>query len=55
VKVSGEDDDCTTESWNILIRSTAGLHTFLSRADPSAQIEGNPAILAVIGNYLQRA
>jgi hypothetical protein len=53
VKVSGEDDDWTTESWNIHIRSTSGLHTFLSRADPSAQIEGNPAIFAVIKNYLQ--
>ena len=54
VKISGEDDDWETESWNIHIKSNAGLHTFLSRSDPSSQIEGNPAIIAVIGNYLRR-
>jgi hypothetical protein len=54
VKVSGEDNDWTTESWNIHIKTSTGLHTILSRSDPIFQIEGNPAIIAVIGNRLRR-
>jgi hypothetical protein len=54
VTYSGEDDDCITESWNLHFRTSSGVYTFLSRSDPLSQIEGNPAILAVIKNYLNR-
>jgi hypothetical protein len=52
VIVSGEDNEWTNESWNIHIRTSTGLHTFLSRSDPTDQITGNPSINAVIGNHL---
>lgn len=55
VTFSGEDDECTSESWNLHIKTNSGLHTFLSRCDPSSQIDGNPGIIAVIGNRLMRA
>ncbi len=55
VKVSGEEDDWTTESWNIHIRTSTGLHTILSRSDPMFQIEGNPSIITVIGNRMRSA
>ncbi|MDO9323576.1 MAG: hypothetical protein Q7T80_01320 [Methanoregula sp.] len=55
IRVSGEDDECTTESWNILIKTNTGLHTFFSRSDPTSQVEGNQAILAVIQTHLMRA
>jgi hypothetical protein len=54
VTLSGEDE-CTSESWNLHIRTNSTLHTFLSRSDPSSQIDGNPGIIAVIGNRLRRA
>lgn len=54
VTVSGEDDDWTTESWNIYIKTNSSLHTFLSRADPSNQILGNPSVIAVIGNHIRQ-
>jgi hypothetical protein len=55
VTFSGDNDECTSESWNLHIRTNSGLHTFLSRCDPSSQIDGNPGIIAVIGNRLKRA
>jgi hypothetical protein len=54
VTVSGEDGECETESWNIYIKTDSGLHTFLSRSDPSSQIESNPAIFMVLGNRMRR-
>ncbi len=54
VTVSGEDDEWTTESWNVLIRAKNGSYTFLSRADPSGQVESNPSIIAVLGNTFHK-
>lgn len=50
VTVSGEDGEWTTESWDVLIRAKNGSYTFLSRADPSSQVENNPSIIAILGN-----